>query len=91
MHRMIARQTIALIVVQRWRGRGMKTIIKRGTKIITTCKDCGCVFSYESEDVLEKSLDGYQTFKSYITCPQCENEIVLIPNGIVKFNKIVKT
>jgi len=56
----------------------MKTIIKRGTKEVTTCKNCGCVFSYESEDMFEKDLDNYKAFKRYTFCPQCESEVVLM-------------
>lgn len=56
----------------------MKQILKRGTKEIITCKSCGCVFSYEKEDVFEKDLDNYKAFKRYTICPQCECEVVLM-------------
>ena len=56
----------------------MKTIIKRGTKEVTTCHNCGCVFSYEPEDMFEKDLDNYKAFMRYTICPQCESEVVLM-------------
>lgn len=56
----------------------MKKILKRGSKEIVTCKTCGCLFSYEKEDVLEKDLDNYKAFKRYTLCPQCECEVVLM-------------
>ena len=56
----------------------MRRILKRGTKEIVTCKSCGCVFSYEKEDVFEKDLDNYKAFKKYTMCPQCECEVVLM-------------
>ncbi len=55
----------------------MKEIIKRGTKEVTKCITCGCEFSYEPEDVLEKDTDNYKGFKKYTTCPQCNHEVVL--------------
>lgn len=56
----------------------MKTIIKRGRKEVTTCKNCGCLFSYDPEDVLEKDLDNYKAFMRYTICPQCESEVILM-------------
>ena len=58
----------------------MKIIIKRGTREVTTCKNCGCLFSYELEDVLEKdlALDNYKSFMKYTMCPQCQSEVVLM-------------
>lgn len=56
----------------------MKQILKRGTKEIVTCKTCGCMFSYEKEDVFEKDLDNYKAFERYTICPQCECEVILM-------------
>lgn len=50
----------------------MIQIIKRGTRKTCTCKDCGCVFSYESEDV--KIGGGYP----YVICPQCNTQMYAI-------------
>jgi Fe2+ or Zn2+ uptake regulation protein len=64
----------------------MKTILKEGTKRRATCDECGCLFSFESEDIyhIEKQSDKFFTvagikhgYKMYVTCPQCEHEIVL--------------
>lgn len=55
----------------------MIEIIKTGTKTKETCKVCGCLFSYEAEDVkFEKprSLDSREGRK-YIDCPQCKSRI----------------
>ena len=58
----------------------MIKIIKKGTRKVQECKECGCLFSYEEEDVktipsgLESSLCYY---KRYIDCPQCKNNITL--------------
>ena len=49
----------------------MIQIIKEGTKNITKCSVCGCVFSYEKEDVMSFSLIHH------IHCPQCNNDIFL--------------
>lgn len=57
----------------------MIKIIKQGTRQITTCENCGCEFSYESDDILEKLKPMYNGFpkidKMYVKCPQCKTEI----------------
>lgn len=60
----------------------MIEIIKKGTKQIITCKQCGCKFSFENEDLKYLGQDGFHTgikqgYKKYVICPQCENEIVV--------------
>lgn len=55
----------------------MKEIIKRGTKGITTCKTCGCLFSYEQEDLVHEDTDNYKGWKEYVICPQCCCEVVI--------------
>lgn len=55
----------------------MKEIIKRGTKEIATCKTCGCVFSYEKEDLVNEDTDNYKGWKEYVVCPQCNCEVVI--------------
>lgn len=56
----------------------MIEIIKTGTKTKQTCKECGCVFTYEAEDVKfeEAKYHGGGDSK-YIDCPQCSNRIYL--------------
>lgn len=55
----------------------MIEIIKRGTKHITECKQCGCKFSYESEDIQEECVDGYKRYRKYVQCPQCNEKVVI--------------
>ena len=51
----------------------MKHIIKPGTKFTATCYECGCVFSYEKEDVV---CNIYRNeCYSCVTCPQCGREL----------------
>ena len=54
----------------------MIKIIKEGTRKQATCDRCGCVFSYEAEDIqtFEYTKHGY---KKYLTCPQCKDEIIV--------------
>lgn len=57
----------------------MIRIIKEGTKRVTNCDKCGCVFSYEGEDihrVTGANLSGI-THREEIACPQCRHIIVL--------------
>lgn len=58
----------------------MIEIIKNGTKKQLTCKQCGCLFSYEAEDIQTKdyghNFDNLHT-QQYIICPQCKNNIIL--------------
>ena len=62
----------------------MIEIIKRGTKKTCTCKNCGCYFSYEDEDINVETWIGdpalqpvFWTDNKSIKCPQCETKIVL--------------
>ena len=61
----------------------MIKIIEKGTRHKIRCKDCGCLFSFDDEDMnistgigicgMEIREKHYKT----IVCPQCNNEIVL--------------
>lgn len=51
----------------------MIRIIEPGTKQIAICNDCGCKFSFEKEDILEKELQ-YQSYQEYVICPQCHKQ-----------------
>ena len=65
----------------------MIKIIKRGTRQQASCERCGCLFSYEEEDIkhLEGHCDGNYAFidgtkhgyKNYVECPQCNNEVIV--------------
>lgn len=57
----------------------MIKIIKEGTRQTKECDECGCVFSFDKEDV-EKNIDYnslYLNNKSIIRCPQCETVLEL--------------
>lgn len=57
----------------------MIKIIKPGTIRKQKCQRCGCLFSYENEDVItERNEHMLQGFKEdYIFCPQCNTKIKL--------------
>lgn len=50
----------------------MIKIIKKGTRDIRECESCGCLFSFDEEDIL-----GGKGLKKYIKCPQCKMKIIL--------------
>ena len=59
----------------------MIKIIKKGTKKTQECNFCGCIFSYEEEDIITKTY-AEETFhhvyvNDVIYCPQCKKEIIL--------------
>ena len=58
----------------------MIEIIKPGTKEKCTCKECGCIFTYEAEDVKLSGacLCEFGAEYSYVKCPQCNNQIHLV-------------
>lgn len=57
----------------------MIKIIELGTIRKQKCQRCGCLFSYENEDVIternEHMLLGFE--EDYIICPQCNTKIKL--------------
>lgn len=57
----------------------MIKIIEHGTIRKQKCNICGCLFSYEREDVISKrdehSILGFT--EDYIICPQCNTKIKL--------------
>lgn len=58
----------------------MIKIIEHGTIRKQKCQHCGCLFSYESEDIKAEKDDEYMFHgfsKKYINCPQCEYKIIL--------------
>lgn len=48
----------------------MIKIIKHGNKRTVECKECGCVFTYEKEDVTTEQT-GMNEYTSYVMCPDC--------------------
>lgn len=58
----------------------MIKIIKEGTRKIAKCPNCGCEFSYEEEDIEKDGLlenNSVLIGKTWVVCPQCNNDIVL--------------
>lgn len=57
----------------------MIKIIKKGTKKNQECDFCGCIFSYEEEDIIIKTYreETFNQVKDVIYCPQCKKEIIL--------------
>ena len=55
----------------------MIKIIEPGTRKIAKCSVCGCVFSYEEEDIHTIPHARCLSVTLYIHCPQCNNDIVL--------------
>ena len=66
----------------------MKQIIRRGTKKkYLICRECGCYFSYEFDDIkIEKCrLDLYNCptkERKVVTCPQCNESLYLVEGGM---------
>ena len=54
----------------------MIEILKRGTKKKATCPNCGCLFSFDEEDVLRSCVDDIE--KEWVNCPQCHEPIYMM-------------
>ena len=54
----------------------MIEVIKHGNKRQIMCGNCMCVFNAEKEDMNDRQV-GFNEFETYVTCPDCKNEIVL--------------
>lgn len=55
----------------------MIKIIREGTRRVMACESCGCVFSYEKEDVNTSSDPLQSQGCFYVTCPQCKENCVI--------------
>ena len=55
----------------------MIKILKEGTRQRQTCEFCGCLFSYDAEDV-ENHQEYIGGLKRIVKCPQCGEEIFLL-------------
>lgn len=65
----------------------MIKILRPGTRKEAECPSCGALLSYDISDILEESSYSitetssafWQSSKNttYITCPQCNNKIIL--------------
>ena len=57
----------------------MVEIIKEGRKKVAHCHVCGCVFSYEPEDMITIADEFHKDMKTKsVICPQCNSNIPLI-------------
>lgn len=55
----------------------MIDIIKKGTKTKCTCRQCGCLFTYEEEDLKKDNNALNGLYLTYVICPQCSNKITV--------------
>lgn len=56
----------------------MIKIIEHGTIKKARCNNCGCLFSYEKEDIQHKHSYTFNGWSyDYVICPQCKKEIQL--------------
>ena len=53
----------------------MIKIIEPGTRKIAKCSVCGCVFSYEEEDINMFHNTRRNSVTLYIHCPQCSKAV----------------
>ena len=53
----------------------MIKIIEPGTRKIAKCSACGCVFSYEEEDIHMIPNARRNSVTLYIHCPQCNKAV----------------
>lgn len=51
-------------------------IIKHGSKRSVECKNCGCIFSYEQEDI-SSIKTSINEFTYYIKCPDCKHDVTV--------------
>jgi hypothetical protein len=67
----------------------MKKILKRGTKQTITCETCGCVFSFEEEDIGHFRVGEFVNeivpgWKRFVLCPQCEAGVEVVETVMPK-------
>lgn len=57
----------------------MIKIIERGTIERKRCYNCGCLFSYEKEDIERGTNFSFGVFAGceYVICPQCKEKITI--------------
>ena len=60
----------------------MIQIIKKGTRKIAECPNCGCEFSYEEEDVIR----GLMWKDDRVNCPQCNKAVgIMVEREVIFF------
>lgn len=74
----------------------MIKILKYGPLRRVACPGCGSLLSYDEREDVETeqcenynigSFTSYELYEKYITCPQCNERIVLNPCREIKENK----
>ena len=55
----------------------MKKIIKKGTRDIRECESCGCLFSFDEEDI-EITRRRKKETEKYVICPQCDHKVIIL-------------
>lgn len=60
-------------------------IIRHGILRESECFNCGCIFSFEKEDV-KKELIHISEYVTYVECPECgaKNTVGEIANGNIQ-------
>ena len=58
----------------------MIKIIKQGTRQKLECDNCGCMFSFEDEDVKRDCV----RMRRFIECPQCRAKIYIADANLEK-------
>lgn len=48
-------------------------VIQHGNKKRIVCSICGCIFTYQRED-MERKQTGANEFDSFVRCPDCGEE-----------------
>ena len=48
----------------------MKRILVHVNKRVKECNECGCIFTYEKEDVITEQR-GINEYLTYVACPDC--------------------
>lgn len=54
----------------------MIKVIKHGTRKVSKCSECECVFTYEKEDEIVEHVD-YNEHCKYIICPDCGTKLLV--------------
>lgn len=54
----------------------MITVIKHGKRKFMYCKECGCEFTYEKEDIMSIQ-SGINEWEYSVKCPDCGNKLMV--------------
>lgn len=63
----------------------MIKIIKRGTRNIRECNNCGCIFSFDDVDT---EFLNEMNVQKIVKCPQCNYKVVLTAERDIIHDKI---